>query len=54
MDFNEWEGFNEGSWKNEINVRDFIQKNYTPYHGDDRFLEKASKRCAKIIKEFLS
>ena len=27
----EWEGFNNGAWQKEINVRDFIQKNYTPY-----------------------
>ena len=33
-----WEGFNEGAWQREINVRDFIQENYTPYHGDSSFL----------------
>lgn len=26
-----WEGFTKGDWQNEVNVRDFIQKNYTPY-----------------------
>lgn len=36
---NEWRGFQRGSWEEEINVRDFIQKNYTPYDGDDSFLE---------------
>ncbi len=36
---NEWAGFVPGVWEREINVRDFIQKNYTPYDGDDTFLE---------------
>ncbi len=34
-----WEGFVAGEWQNEVNVRDFIQKNYTPYEGDESFLE---------------
>ncbi len=34
-----WQGFAEGEWQNEVNVRDFIQKNYTPYEGDESFLE---------------
>jgi len=34
----EWAGFTPGVWEREINVRDFIQKNYTPYDGDDAFL----------------
>ncbi|MDC9621704.1 formate C-acetyltransferase [Xenorhabdus sp. XENO-7] len=38
-----WQGFNEGSWKNEVNVRDFIQQNYTPYEGDETFLAGATK-----------
>lgn len=36
--FNEWNGFNGGKWEKEINVRDFIQKNYKLYEGDDSFL----------------
>ena len=35
---NAWEGFSKGDWQNEVNVRDFIQKNYTPYEGDESFL----------------
>lgn len=35
----EWNTFKGGVWQREINVRDFIQKNYTPYDGDDTFLE---------------
>ncbi|PHM41810.1 formate C-acetyltransferase [Xenorhabdus szentirmaii] len=38
-----WQGFGEGSWQNEVNVRDFIQKNYTPYEGDESFLAGATK-----------
>ncbi len=34
----EWNGFVKGIWEKEVNVRDFIQKNYTPYDGDDSFL----------------
>ena len=34
----EWNGFVGGKWEREINVRDFIQKNYTPYDGDESFL----------------
>ena len=37
-DFNEWYGFEGGHWKEDINVREFIQKNYTPYYGDESFL----------------
>ncbi len=38
MKFEQWSGFNYGIWKREINVRDFIQKNYSPYDGSDEFL----------------
>ncbi|ADO46861.1 formate C-acetyltransferase [[Enterobacter] lignolyticus] len=37
-----WQGFNGSAWKNEINVRDFIQNNYTPYEGDESFLADAT------------
>ena len=37
--FEQWGGFEGRIWKEEINVRDFIQKNYTPYEGDESFLE---------------
>ena len=39
---NAWNNFNSGDWQNEINVRDFIQKNYTPYDGDGAFLAPIS------------
>ena len=38
---NEWRGFKGGKWLDEVNVRDFIQDNYTPYEGDESFLEGA-------------
>ena len=37
-DFKEWDGFEGKIWKEEVNTRDFIQKNYTPYAGDESFL----------------
>lgn len=38
MDFKQWDGFQKGDWKKEIDVRSFIQANYTPYLGDSSFL----------------
>src|SRR5215831_16078288 len=43
-----WRGFTGGLWQKEINVRDFIQQNYTPYEGDESFLAKATPRTEKI------
>ncbi|MBP5091740.1 MAG: formate acetyltransferase, partial [Bacilli bacterium] len=40
---NEWRGFQGGHWESDINVRSFIQNNYTPYEGDESFLEGASE-----------
>jgi formate C-acetyltransferase len=45
------EGFRTGLWQKEINVRDFIQQNYTPYEGDESFLAPATKRTQKIWKK---
>ena len=45
---NYWNGFVGEFWKNEINVRDFIQCNYTPYTGDDSFLEDATENTKKV------
>lgn len=44
----EWNGFTNGVWEREINVRDFIQKNYTPYDGDDTFLAGATKNTEEL------
>ncbi|MDB6371598.1 formate C-acetyltransferase [Photorhabdus bodei] len=38
-----WQGFNLGDWQSAVNVRDFIQKNYTPYEGDESFLAGSTK-----------
>ena len=45
---NEWNGFNDGVWTKEINVRNFIQKNYTLYEGDDSFLAGVSEKTEKV------
>ena len=41
--FNAWRGFEGGTWEKEVNVRSFIKHNYTPYDGDDSFLEGATE-----------
>ena len=43
-----WRGFVSGPWRDVIDVRDFIQRNYTPYDGDDTFLAPATERTAKV------
>ena len=43
-----WEGFSKGDWQNEVNVRDFIQKNYTPYEGDESFLAGATQATSTL------
>ncbi|HGM6755644.1 TPA: formate C-acetyltransferase [Serratia marcescens] len=45
---NAWEGFSKGDWQNEVNVRDFIQKNYTPYEGDESFLAGATQATTTL------
>ena len=47
-DWKQWDGFEGRQWKEEINVRDFIQKNYTPYDGDESFLEGATEATDKL------
>lgn len=44
----EWRAFNNGIWEHEINVRDFIQKNYTPYDGDDTFLAGPTSKTEEL------
>ena len=46
-----WRGFKEGTWQNEINVRDFIQKNYKEYHGDSSFLAGPTRRTEKLMEK---
>ena len=44
-----WEGFTAGAWQSRIDVRDFIQKNYTPYGGDEAFLAPATPRTQALM-----
>ena len=53
MKFDEWKGFKEGRWQRHIDVRDFIQKNYTPYEGDDSFLVGPTEKTTKLWNEVL-
>ena len=53
MKFEQWEGFEKGDWQNEINVRDFIQRNYTPYEGDSTFLAGPTEKTKKLWDEVL-
>ncbi|MGW1068847.1 formate C-acetyltransferase [Streptomyces aureus] len=46
-----WDGFRGGLWRDEINVRDFIQQNYTPYEGDSSFLAGATERTTAVWKK---
>ena len=48
-----WEDFVPGKWSNEINVRDFIQRNYTPYDGDASFLAGPTEATTKLWNEVL-
>ena len=46
-----WDGFNKGAWAHEVNVRDFIQRNINPYHGDDSFLAGVTDRTKELWAE---
>ena len=47
-EYTQWEGFEGRIWKEEVNVRDFIQKNYTPYEGDESFLAGPTEATNKL------
>lgn len=52
--FNEWEGFSAGKWSNgSVNVRDFIQLNYTPYDGDESFLSGPTQATTALWDEVM-
>ncbi len=53
MKFEEWNGFNRGIWEKEINVRDFIQKNYEPYDGDDEFLQGPTPATKELWEQVM-
>lgn len=46
-----WRGFNPGLWQRDVNVRWFIQQNYTPYDGDGKFLAPATERTQRLWKK---
>lgn len=48
-----WNGFSGSQWKEEINVRDFIQNNYTPYEGDESFLSTATEATTKLWEKVM-
>ena len=49
---NAWRGFIEGNWNKSIDVRDFIQKNYTPYEGNESFLAAPTERTKKLNDKY--
>lgn len=52
--YDEWEGFKPGRWSNtSINLRDFIQKNFTPYDGDDNFLTGPTEATTKLWEQVM-
>lgn len=48
QNYDQWNGFKGRIWKEEVNVRDFIQNNYTPYDGDESFLQPATEATDKL------
>ncbi|MBR5510283.1 MAG: formate C-acetyltransferase [Lachnospiraceae bacterium] len=48
-----WQGFESGTWANEINVRSFIRHNYTPYDGDESFLESATQDTLDLWEQVM-
>ncbi len=54
MEHNNWQGFKKGVWQDSINVRDFIQVNYTEYVGDGKFLKGSTKRTDGIMSKVQS
>ncbi len=50
----QWKGFVPGHWQNEIDVRDFIQKNYHPYNGDESFLEGPTRNTLALWEQVMA
>ncbi|MBP3256288.1 MAG: formate C-acetyltransferase [Clostridia bacterium] len=53
-DFEVWNGFKKGKWSKSIDVRDFIQNNYTPYEGDESFLAGPTERTKELWNKVLN
>ncbi|MEH7416651.1 formate C-acetyltransferase [Neobacillus drentensis] len=49
----QWQGFNKGTWSKEVNVRDFILRNYKPYEGDDSFLSGPTEATNKLWEQVM-
>ena len=49
-----WRGFAPGTWQSRVNVREFIQRNYTPYEGDGAFLQGPTERTSALWRKLLS
>ena len=49
----QWKGFSNGEWNQEVNVRDFILKNFTPYTGDESFLEGPTNATTKLWNQVM-
>lgn len=47
----QWTGFVPGKWQAQIDLRDFVQTNYTPYHGDEAFLAPATDRTKRLMEK---
>ena len=54
ISFDQWEGFKGHLWQEEVNVRDFIQHNYTQYDGDESFLADPTEATDKLWESSLS
>ena len=50
---NAWQGFKTGKWTKEVDVRGFIQANYTPYEGDASFLAGATENTKQLWEEVM-
>lgn len=46
-----WKGFKTGEWRHLVNVENFLQRNYTPYEGDESFLSPISDKTSKVWKK---
>ncbi|MBQ8174935.1 MAG: formate C-acetyltransferase [Clostridia bacterium] len=51
--YEEWNGFCDGTWRKEVNVRSFIRHNYTPYDGDEEFLESPTQDTSDLWSQVL-
>ena len=51
--YEEWAGFEEGTWSKEINIRSFIRHNFTPYEGNEDFLEGPTKDTNDLWEQVL-